>query len=74
MRQSKKTLKNDDQYVIDELWAMDVMGMEPAYDDCDGDCAMCPHNLGEFDDYSCDYDDCDEENEENSYDDSVEEK
>jgi hypothetical protein len=49
-------LERNDEYVINDLWAMDVLGIDPYEDeiDCDGDCDHCHHNCddewGEEDD------------------------
>ena len=46
-----EVLANDDEYIIDEEWAMNVMGMNSEME-CDGDCEHCAH---------CDHDELDDE-------------
>ena len=63
-----EVLECSNPYVVDEYWAMDVIGIDP-YDyevDCDGDCENCPKNCeDDFDeDEECmdcqrDCEDCD---------------
>lgn len=52
-----EVLENSNPYIVDEAWALDVLGIDPYDDvDCDGDCENCPHNCD--DDFDDEDDEC----------------
>lgn len=56
MNEFAEVLENDNPYIVDEAWALDVLGIDPHDDiDCDGDCEHCANRCED------DFDDEDEE-------------